>query len=75
MLLDQLGDEAGPTGLMRRPEAAASITVKIFMEPIAFVIALLVERIARRAAESSLSIFAAEPNADNAVPQFVRDTV
>jgi hypothetical protein len=46
LLLDQFRDEAGPAGLMRRPEAGASVAVKIFMEPIAIVIALLIQRLA-----------------------------
>jgi hypothetical protein len=45
------------------------------MEPIAFVIALLVERIARCASKRSLSIFAAQPNADKPIRQFLRDAV
>lgn len=39
--MDQFRNEPGPAGLMRRPQPGTGITVKIFMEPIAIIAALL----------------------------------
>ena len=41
--MNKFRNEAGPAGLMRRPQAGTGITVKIFMEPIAIIAALLIE--------------------------------
>jgi hypothetical protein len=46
LLVDEFRDEAGPAGLMRRPETGAGVAVKIFMEPIAIGISRFVERLA-----------------------------
>lgn len=43
LLLNKFGNEASPAGLMRCPEASTSITVKIFMEPIAIAILPLID--------------------------------
>jgi len=45
LLLDEFCDETGPTGLMRRAEASAGVGVKIFVEPITILIALLIEAV------------------------------
>ena len=46
LLVNKFRNEAGPAGLMRRPEAAAGVAVKIFVEPIAIMITFLIECLA-----------------------------
>jgi hypothetical protein len=44
LLLDEFGDQTSPAGLMRCPEAGTGFSVKIFVEPIAILVAFLIER-------------------------------
>jgi hypothetical protein len=44
LLLDEFRDEAGPAGLMRRSEAGAGVAMKVFVEPIAALITVVIER-------------------------------
>jgi hypothetical protein len=45
LLLDKLCDQASPTGLIGCPETCPGIAMKIFTEPVAIVVALLIERL------------------------------
>src|SRR5258708_12287445 len=49
--------------------------MKIFMEPVAILIALFIERITRSAREGALAISVSQPNTDETIRQFVCDAV
>ena len=72
LLLNEFRDQTGPTGLMRRAETGASVSVKILMEQITMSI-LRAERIAHRAFEWPLAIVSSPPKLDQTIGKFVRD--
>ena len=49
--------------------------MKIFMEPVAIMVALFIERITRSAREGALAISVSQPNTDETIRQFVCDAV
>src|SRR6516162_207999 len=49
--------------------------MKIFVEPVASAVALLIERLGGGACERPLSIFGAQPNSNEPIRELVRTTV